>query len=457
VPANERQHIFRRRAARILAGAVFDLVFVVVVAALAGQLHEDHSVLGLAVFAGLFVPVWWCWRSFTWYATGFDSDDPRCRIGLLAGMLGVAVLSIGVAGAAGEGESRTFVLAYVGLLIILGGLYGRIWLLFPAARSLARRYVLGYAVSVVIWSASLALQEGAQPWLWAVAMVVLIATPVAVLRQPRRAYHAAHIAERYGLFTIIVLGESVVVTVSGWTPEPAPMSSRSPCSVLGSRSRSGGRTSAATGTPRAAPPWPASFGRRSMSWSSPGSRPRPSVSSSPSRPRARAAASSWSTGLRSAPALPPTCLRWEPSARRPATWTGSRAGNLSDSAQRVVELCDGGVPILRVHRAGFAEHLRQGERDTGCGVTDVGNPGGDRRLVPSEADRWIELDRQPAHMNAASVPGAVLLGAHHLHDRGAVRRRLAYEGARGRTACGESMSTTDVVHGSTRGWSPECS
>ena len=167
------------------------------------------------MFAGLFVPVWWCWRSFTWYATGFDSDDPRCRIGLLAGMLGVAVLSIGVAGAAGDGESRTFVLAYVGLLIILGGLYGRIWLLFPAARSLARRYVLGYAVSVVIWSASLALQEGARPWLWAVAMVVLIATPVAVLRQPRRAYHAAHIAERYGLFTIIVLGESVVVTVSG--------------------------------------------------------------------------------------------------------------------------------------------------------------------------------------------------------------------------------------------------
>jgi len=37
---------------------LFDLVFVVVVAALAGQLHEDHSVFGLAVFAGLFVPVW---------------------------------------------------------------------------------------------------------------------------------------------------------------------------------------------------------------------------------------------------------------------------------------------------------------------------------------------------------------------------------------------------------------
>ena len=270
----------------------FDLVFVVVVAAPAGQLHEDHSVLGLAVFAGLFVPTWWCWRSFAWYATGFDSDDPWSRIGLLAGMLGVAVLSIGVAGAAGDGESRTFVLAYVGLLIILGGLHGRVWLLFPDARSLAQRYVLGYAVGAVLWSASLALQEGARPWLWAVAMVVLIATPVAVLRQPRRAYHAAHIAERYGLFTIVVLGESVVVTVAGL--DAGASTDVVAVALLGFGIAVTiwwmyfGRCRAA----RAAPPWPASFGRRSMSWSSRGSRPRQSVSSSPSRPRATAAASS---------------------------------------------------------------------------------------------------------------------------------------------------------------------
>jgi low temperature requirement protein LtrA len=76
----------------------FDLVLVAAVAALATQLHADHSVVGLAVFAGLLVPVWWAWMGFTWYATGFDGDDPVFRLGVLAGMLAIAVASAGVAG-----------------------------------------------------------------------------------------------------------------------------------------------------------------------------------------------------------------------------------------------------------------------------------------------------------------------------------------------------------------------
>jgi len=88
----------------------FDLVLVAAVAALATQLHADHSVVGLAVVAGLLVPVWWAWMGFTWYATGFDGDDPVFRLGVLAGMLAIAVAPAGVAGAA-SGDSRTFVVA----------------------------------------------------------------------------------------------------------------------------------------------------------------------------------------------------------------------------------------------------------------------------------------------------------------------------------------------------------
>ena len=84
----------------------YDLVFVAAIAALAAQLHEDHSVQALAVFAGLFVPVWWAWMGFTWFATGFDTDDVPSRLGLLTAMVGVAVLSAGVDGAA-HGDSAT--------------------------------------------------------------------------------------------------------------------------------------------------------------------------------------------------------------------------------------------------------------------------------------------------------------------------------------------------------------
>jgi low temperature requirement protein LtrA len=80
----------------------FDLVLVAGVAAVAQQLHEDHSLAGLAVFAGLFVPVWWAWWGFTWYSAAFNDDDTVNRVGLLAGMGGVAALAAGVDGAAHE-------------------------------------------------------------------------------------------------------------------------------------------------------------------------------------------------------------------------------------------------------------------------------------------------------------------------------------------------------------------
>ncbi len=193
----------------------YDLVFVAAIAALAAQLHEDHSVQALAVFAGLFVPVWWAWMGFTWFATGFDTDDVPSRLGLLTAMVGVAVLSAGVDGAA-HGDSATFVLAYAGLLLVLAALYARVWLRVPAARPLTARYGIGDALGAALWLASLALDEGTRPVVWALAMVVLMVTPyVAVVALPERAHDPRHIAERYGLFTIIVLGESVVVTVTG--------------------------------------------------------------------------------------------------------------------------------------------------------------------------------------------------------------------------------------------------
>jgi low temperature requirement protein LtrA len=192
----------------------FDLVFVAAVAALTQQLHADHSLAGLAVFAGLFVPVWWAWRGFAWYATGFDTDDRTFRCALFSGMLGVGALSAGVHGAA-HGNSTAFVIAYAGLLSVLAALYAGAWWRSPGVRPLAARQVIGYGLGATLWLASLALGEGARPWIWGAAMLVLIAIPLAVLRQPQRAYDAGHIAERYGLFTIIVLGEAVVGTVAG--------------------------------------------------------------------------------------------------------------------------------------------------------------------------------------------------------------------------------------------------
>lgn len=63
---------------------------------------------------------------------------------------------------------------------------------------------------------TLALGETAQPVMWAAAMLLLIATFVtAPWPSSALTYDPGHVAERYGLFTLVVLGESIVVTVTG--------------------------------------------------------------------------------------------------------------------------------------------------------------------------------------------------------------------------------------------------
>jgi len=84
---------------------------------------------------------------------------------------------------------------------------------------MSARFVFGDCLGATLWLASLLVGEPARPFVWAAAMLVLITTfmfggweRVAPSMAP---YDPGHVAERYGLFTIIVLGESVVVTVAG--------------------------------------------------------------------------------------------------------------------------------------------------------------------------------------------------------------------------------------------------
>jgi low temperature requirement protein LtrA len=73
------------------------------------------------------------------------------------------------------------------------------------------RCATGDAIGAVLWLASLAVDAPVRYLMWGAAMVVLLATPpFAVSGYAGKAFNAAHIAERYGLFTLIVLGESVV-------------------------------------------------------------------------------------------------------------------------------------------------------------------------------------------------------------------------------------------------------
>jgi low temperature requirement protein LtrA len=193
----------------------FDLVFVVAIAQLAASLSHDLTLRGFLVFCGLFVPVWWAWVGYTFYADRFDTDDVVHRVLTLGGMFAVGALA-SVIPAAAQGDTTAFALAYVavrGLVIVLNT---RAWLHLPAARPLLNVYVPAFSIAAALMLASVALPAPQRYWLWAVALALDVGTPLVV--RPRIEavpIHASHIPERIGLFTIIVLGETVVAVVLG--------------------------------------------------------------------------------------------------------------------------------------------------------------------------------------------------------------------------------------------------
>jgi low temperature requirement protein LtrA len=198
----------------------FDLCFVVAVAALARGLHHDPTLDGMLRFLGLFVPVWWSWMIFTWYATSFDNDDVPYRVTLFVAMLSILGLAASV-GRIGVDPSAVvgFVLAYSLMRLLVAGLFVRAGRNVPAdLRPFVAFYAAGNIIGATIWLSSLLVPAPFRYVLWAVGLAVELLGPilaVMTLDNPRITFHPRHIAERYGLFTLIVLGESVLAVASG--------------------------------------------------------------------------------------------------------------------------------------------------------------------------------------------------------------------------------------------------
>lgn len=193
----------------------FDLAFVLVIAELAGGLRKDPTWRGLLVFTGLFAVVWWAWMSSTLYANRFDHDDVVFRVVKLTGMLAV----IGMAAAASEATGKygtAFVLCYVALRTLLVGQYARAYRHVERARGGIGIYLAGTGAGAATWLASLAVDGPARYLLWAAGLAVDVVAPLVVTRSRAQVpLHLEHLPERFALFVILVLGESVIAIARG--------------------------------------------------------------------------------------------------------------------------------------------------------------------------------------------------------------------------------------------------
>lgn len=196
----------------------FDLVFVVAVSIAAVQLHhsltENHIADGLLSYLMVFFAIWWAWMNFTWFATSFDTDDWLYRVLTVLQMAGVLVLAAGIEPAFTD---KNFLILVLGYIVMRTAMVAQ-WLRAsrsPEHRKTALTYAAGIAGIQVLWVLWLLLPNGAAQ---VVGFVVLaaaeISIPMIAERNGATPWHPHHITERYGLFTLILLGESLLASAN---------------------------------------------------------------------------------------------------------------------------------------------------------------------------------------------------------------------------------------------------
>ncbi|MFG6477155.1 low temperature requirement protein A [Microbacterium sp. P06] len=196
---------------------LFDLVFVVAISQASSNLHhlisEDHVGQGVLAYLMVFFSVWWAWMNFTWFASAFDTDDWLYRVTTIVQMAGVLVLAAGVHAAMVDSDYTLVTIGYVIMRLAMVAQWLRLAASDPASRPTALRFAGGIALVQVLWVARLALTDQTLLLVTFFALMVFeVAVPVFAEARGRTPWHPHHIAERFGLFTLLLLGESLLAS-----------------------------------------------------------------------------------------------------------------------------------------------------------------------------------------------------------------------------------------------------
>jgi low temperature requirement protein LtrA len=193
---------------------LFDLTYIVAVARAALELRNalalGHAGHALGSYSVIFFGLWWAWVNSTWFASAYDTDDVPYRLLTMLQMAAVLVFSAGIPAAVERNDFITVVAGYVIMRLALVAQGLRAAAGHPAGRAGTLRYAAGITGVQLCWIGWLALPGLPRM----AALALLVAAELAVLawsqlRGGGMPWHPGHIADRYGQFTIIVLGEVI--------------------------------------------------------------------------------------------------------------------------------------------------------------------------------------------------------------------------------------------------------
>ena len=201
---------------------LWDLVFVFAVTQVTTLLALDLTWAGFGRAMLVLALVWWAWSAFVWAANAQAPDSPTLRATLLVGLVLIFVAGLAIPHVFGS-QSTLFAATYAGVRFMHLALYADASRRGEAAWSA----IAGFAITVAIGMTLLIVGSFLGGWhrivVWTLAAAIDYAGPAWLTRERLRGIQevaVAHFAERYGLFVIICLGESIVAIGVGATGRP---------------------------------------------------------------------------------------------------------------------------------------------------------------------------------------------------------------------------------------------
>ena len=190
----------------------YDLVYVATLIQIGNYLSSNLDWTGFGRFLVLMFVIWWAWSGETAFQNRYYVDDVTHRVLVLVQMFGVAAMGLSVDQAFGE-LSTQFAISFALVRALLVVMWVRSYRAHPPSRGLAVSYMAGIGIGVAIWLGSIALPEDTRWIAWLVAIgfeIAFFARPSVIQNTLNWEPDDHHLVERFGIFTIIVLGEAFV-------------------------------------------------------------------------------------------------------------------------------------------------------------------------------------------------------------------------------------------------------
>jgi inward rectifier potassium channel len=200
----------------------YDLVFVAAIIQLGNILSDQVAAQGtvggpMVLFASLFIPLWVAWTGYSFFANRFTLDDTPHRLLVFLKMFAMGAMAISATDVVVHGDHRLFAMSFCLVQGIVALMYLRAWKQADEGRRYARYWGLVFFIGALLWFVSIWVPP---PWayvMWGLGVATVLLAPVS--KQSRQLAEQfpldmEHLGERYGLLTIIVLGESFVKVLS---------------------------------------------------------------------------------------------------------------------------------------------------------------------------------------------------------------------------------------------------